>query len=381
MSILLKNKNMKTKLKIQSIRSVAYIAALLVLVGSFSAYRVVRADTFDEQINALKAKNSQNQSQASALQAQANSIQDVVNGLQQQIDTLQKQINDDNAKIADLNVQIAQAEAELAKERDLLGQNIKAMYLEGDISTLEMLASSKDISDFVDKQEYRSTVKDKIKDTLDKITALKLQLNSQKEEVESILKDQQNMQATVSAQQAQQNALLSFTQAQKDQYLSAIKYNNSQISSLRAQQAAANASHFRGYTLVAGNNGDDSYPNNLRNAGQDTLVDPWGMYNRECVSYTAWKVYERTGYMPYWGGYGNANQWPANARNSGIPVDGSPRAGDVAIAYWGSFGHAMYVDSVNSDGTINISQYNWDYHGTFSQIYNFSTSGLVFIHF
>src|SRR6202008_3294087 len=123
----------------------------------------------------------------------------------------------------------------LVQQRNLLGQNIKAMYLEGDITTLEMLASSKDLSDFVDKQQYRSSVKDKIKDTLDKITALKLQLNSQKEEVQRILKDQQAMQATIAAQKAQQDALLSFTQAQKDQYLQAIKSNNSQISQLRAQ--------------------------------------------------------------------------------------------------------------------------------------------------
>jgi surface antigen len=108
--------------------------------------------------------------------------------------------------------------------------------------------------------------------------------------------------------------------------------------------------------------------------------DPWGMYKRQCVSYTAWAVTASGRNMPYWGGVGNANQWPDNARNAGIPVDETPRAGDVAIMYVGWAGHAMYVDSVNDDGTINISQYNGNYDGTYSTA-TISASGLQFIHF
>ena len=84
--------------------------------------------------------------------------------------------------------------------------------------------------------------------------------------------------------------------------------------------------------------------------------------------------------MPYWGGRGNANQWPSSARADGIPVDGNPREGDVAIWDVGYYGHAMYVERVNGDGTINISQYNADWNGTFSTN-RISASGLQFIHF
>jgi surface antigen len=82
------------------------------------------------------------------------------------------------------------------------------------------------------------------------------------------------------------------------------------------------------------------------------------MYNRECVSYTAWKVYQKNGYMPYWGGVGNANQWPGNARRAGIPTGSTPRAGSVGVISSGYYGHVVWIESVNGDGTINISQYN-----------------------
>jgi surface antigen len=376
---------MKTKVKFNATRTTAFLMAVLIFVAAFSTYSMVFADRFDEQINQLKADNSQKQGAAKTLQVQADTIQGVINGLQQQIDVLQQQIVENTAKSDALKVKITEAEAELARERDLLGQNIKAMYLEGDISTLEMLASSKDLSDFVDKQQYRSSVKDKIKDTLDKITALKLELNSQKEQVEKLLKDQEAMQATIAAQKAQQADLLSFTEAQKSQYLQAIKANNSQIASLRAQQAAENARLFNGAKVVLGSACDtshgDTYPSPWCSSGQDSMIDSWGMFNRECVSYTAWKVAESGRYMPYWGGIGNANQWDDNARAAHIPVDTNPQTGDVAIKNSQPYGHAMYVESVNGDGTINISQYNANLNGQFSRAYNVNPAGLVFIHF
>jgi surface antigen len=104
------------------------------------------------------------------------------------------------------------------------------------------------------------------------------------------------------------------------------------------------------------------------------------MYMRQCVSYTAWKVAASGRHMPYWGGIGNANQWDDNARRAGIPTDGSPRVGDVAISNSGYYGHAMYVEAVFGDGTIYVSQYNASWTGTYSEA-RINKGSLVFIHF
>jgi peptidoglycan DL-endopeptidase CwlO len=112
----------------------------------------------------------------------------------------------------------------------------------------------------------------------------------------------------------------------------------------------------------------------------NTSADPWGMYKRQCVSYTAWKVWKSGRYLPFWGGYGNANQWDDNARQAGIPVDGNPRVGDVAVSNSGYYGHVMYVEAVYGDGTIYVSQYNANWGGTYSEA-RVSIGSLVFIHF
>lgn len=35
-----------------------------------------------------------------------------------------------------------------------------------------------------------------------------------------------------------------------------------------------------------------------------------------------------------------------------------PRAGAAAVIMGGAYGHVMYVESVNGDGTITVSDYN-----------------------
>lgn len=347
----------------------------------------VYADQFDEQIRALQQQNAQTRNTVEALEVQASSYEDAIGKLQAQINALQQAINANLAKQADLQKQIAEAQAELDKEKRVLGESIKAMYVEGQISTLEMLASSKDLSEFVDKQQYRNNVQDKIKSTLDKVTALKLQLQGEKEQVEQLLKDQQTQQALIDNNRQQQAQLLAFNEGQQNAYNGQISANQSKIGELRRQQLIENSRFNIGN--MRGDAGNGGYPSVWANAPQDSLIDSWGMYNRECVSFTAWKVHQdfisgRNNHdMPYWGGIGNANQWDENAVNWGIPVDSNPAVGSIAVSNGGTWGHVMYVEQVgniNGQPAIYISQYNASLTGQYSEGWRYTT-GLVYIHF
>src|SRR5690606_35438460 len=103
---------------------------------------------------------------------EASSYEDTINALAAQINAYQQEINQRERESKELQQQIIEKEKELDKQRDVLGQNIKAMYMEGDISTVEMLATSKSLSDYFDKQQYREIASNNMKATLDTITAL-----------------------------------------------------------------------------------------------------------------------------------------------------------------------------------------------------------------
>jgi surface antigen len=357
-------------------RILAFIALVGLTTGGAMTAKV-HADQYDQQIQALQAQNNNLAAQGQALAQQAASFETTIANLQNQISTLETQIQINQTRQQQLQSQIAETQVKIDQQKKVLGENIHAMYVEGDISTFEMLASSKDLSKFVDKQQYRSSVKDKITGILDTINALKKQLDAQKAEVDKIITDQRAIQSQLDAQRAEQARLLAMNESQRAQLGSQMQANSSKMSSLRSQQAAANARLFgNGVRNVVDGSG---YP--YRNAPwPNEISDPWGMYMRQCVSYTAWKVAASGRHMPYWGGVGNANQWDDNARADGISVDSSPRVGDVAISNNGYYGHAMYVEAVYGDGTIYVSQYNAAWTGTYSEA-RINKGALVFIHF
>ncbi len=330
--------------------------------------QVVFADQYQDQINSLRADSASSQSVVNDLRTQAASYQDAINQLQTQIAGLQASIDQNVALQADLQKQITAAQIEIDRQRALLGQDIKAMYVDGTPTSLEMLATSKNLSDFVDKQEYRTRVQNKIQDTLKTIADLEKQLQTQKVKVDQLLKEQQSQQSQLDSDRAQQRALLGYNESQQTTYNQKIRQNNAQVATLQAAQAAANRRLSSGGGVIAGDPGHGGYPSRWDNSAKDSMTDSWGMYNRECVSYTAWKVYQTYGHMPYWGGQGNANEWPGDARSAGIPTGGTPRVGSVAIWNVGYYGHAMWVESVNSDGSIWVSQYNYDFTGHYSEM-------------
>ena len=364
--------NTKYKLLQNAKAGLAVLLAIVVSCGIIAS-PLAQADSVQDQINQLRAENANNRSAVAQLEVQATSYQDAISKLNAQILQLQGQINANEVEQAKLQQQIVEAEAELAKQKKLLGENIKAMYLEGQITTLEMLASSKDLSEFVDKQQYRDSVKNKIKDTLDKVTSLKLALKTKKEGVELLLAQQKQQQAEVTSAQAQQAQLLAYNQQQQSDYNQKSRDNQSKIDALIASQRRANFNPDGGYYFirfpgVANGFNPDAYP--YRNAGfgmspgpgcvDNDGPDPWGYCTRQCVSFAAWAVVASGRSAPMF--WGNARDWVAAAYARGYEVSRSPQPGDVAISTSGYWGHAMYVQSVSGNSFYSL-EYNGNLDG------------------
>lgn len=338
----------------------ALVAAAVFLTLQPTMPAPVSADQFDAQIKALQAQVDSYQEQASNLAQQADTLANKLAELTAQTNALQAQVNASQAQYDQLTQQITDAQAKLVKQQGLLGSTLTQLYADGSTSPLEMLAGSKSIGDYLDKQQYRTTIRNQVLSAIKTIKTLKAELQTKQVQVKQVLADLSSQRDQAAALQQQQANLLAETQGQEAAYQNLIGQNNSQISSLRAQQRAANAA--LGGSVVAGDPSHGGYPNKWANAPQDSTYDNWGMYNRECVSYTAWKVFQTYGHMPYWGGRGNANQWPSSAQSDGIPTGYTPKVGSVAISMAGPYGHAAWVEAV-SGNKIYVSQYNYYYGG------------------
>jgi surface antigen/peptidoglycan hydrolase CwlO-like protein len=370
------------------------VTVVMVLSGlGITASIAAHADQYDDKINALSTQNASTQGLVNSLQAQAASYQDAISQLQGQIAGLQAALSVNETQQASLQQQITDAQNNIIQKKKLLGAEITSLYEDGQMTTIEELATSKNLSDYVDKQEYSTTVQNKIDALIQQIGAQEAQMQTQKSQLDIVIKTEQQQNDQLASDQARQQTLLAYTEGQQAAYNQQIASNQQQIASLRAQQIAANrklVSNGGGQVISSGSCGG-SYPADAINGygghwgcdySLDNTIDNWGMYNRECVSYTAWMVYKTYGYMPYWGGVGNANEWPANARAAGIATGSTPKVGSVAIYMGGSgdpFGHAMWVTAVNGN-MITVQQYNLYYDGNY-YVTTISASGLTYIYF
>src|SRR5205814_5724844 len=123
---------------------------------------------------------------------------------------------------------------------------------------------------------------------------------------------------------------------------------------------------------VSAASGVDDYPSRLKDAPQDSLVDPWQFYNRECTSFVAWRLNSenQVAFNDYWQGqhWGNASNWKKAAVALDVPVDNNPTRG--AVAWWAagsagsSRGHVAWVQTAG-DGAITIEEYNYLHAGMY----------------
>ena len=58
--------------------------------------------------------------------------------------------------------------------------------------------------------------------------------------------------------------------------------------------------------------------------------------------------------------WGNANSWATAAQAAGFTVNNTPEEGAIMQSSEGAFGHVAFVESVNNDGSITVSEMNYD---------------------
>lgn len=387
------------------------VAAVMIVAGlsthGFGVFAASCSSSSDcqAQIDNLNSQNGQAQSQLTTLEAQAGSYQAAIAALQGQINSLQTQINANTQQQQQLNQQISDNQKELDKQKGILANDIKTMYVSGQVTPIEMLATSKNLSEYIDKQQAYSAVQDKIQDTMTKIADLQNQLKAKKAQVDQLLATLGAQQDQLGAAQNEQNSLLSYNQSQQDAFNAQIQTNKKALSQLYAQQLSFISASFGGGYHYGGtggypydgavclNYGGDcgawsASPYNWGVNGQP--YDPAGWQYRNCTSYAFWRLNQTTGitlsagYFPAVYNSGGRIKYSVlgnDFQNLGYRVDHDP-SGSVVLAVntAGNYGHIMYVENV-INGQAYVSQYNAAGDGRYSTAGPLiNSSNIWFIH-
>jgi surface antigen len=108
--------------------------------------------------------------------------------------------------------------------------------------------------------------------------------------------------------------------------------------------------------------------------GANCIPDRWGFVQGQCHSWVAYRLNELNAALhgafndtyrqPSGQEWGDAWHWGDAARAAGITVDDRPALGSVA--WWSADGgHVGYVEGVNADGSVAMSEMNLNLHNGF----------------
>ena len=370
--------------------SIKCILAMFIISFIISPFNVYALPSIDQQIKEIESKIKENKqtvndkkAEAANLQSQVSAMSDQINVAQANINSLSHAISDQEKEIGTLKEKIKINEEKITQNKSDLKKLIQLLYEKGNLSAMEILASTSSITNFLNQEEYNRAVQDKINSTIQEIKILKNQLEAQKKEEETKKLNLETQRSVLEKEKKNQqyqkflkDDLLKQTKGQQAEYEKMLAENNRIAGALyeeRERQSRQNNEWFGG--------GGNDYPYLSRG------VDPWGFYKLQCTSYAAWKwnvVYDKPWYRGSGpSGTGDAHNWPNLAIDQGYHVRYSPQVGDIVV--WPKtkltpYGHVAIVERVNSDGTIEVSEYNWKKPESYTYRGNILSSGLTFIY-
>ena len=307
-------------------------------------------------MEAVEKEQEANRNAASA-SSSVNLFQAKVNELNIEIASRELEIAETEAQVDDLNLQIKETEERLLAEQEALAELLIGMHFEGDDEPIIILAGASSISDLAEKQARSEVVKQQISATAQSVKEAKEKLEADKEQVEALLVQQQASKTELENKRAEQQALV-------EKYQNDVEaYNEIAEAAKEAQREAERIEQETHPERYQGSsyNGVNTYPWQADcPQRQDDYGTVWngyyiGGYVCECVSYAGWKAYETFGLVIAWG---NAYSWDDRARAYGYVVNNTPAPNTIGQVDGYPYGHVFWVESVNADGSINVTEYN-----------------------
>ena len=183
------------KIFIKSTIIVILIFVLTLSVNIMSALATTQSDLNDinNKIDDTEKKIDQVEKKLSTTMSQIQSLNAEIAEYENDIADLATKIDSVNAQISEAEKELQEAQEEQEHQQELLERRIVAMYKTGNTTYLDVLLSSEDIVDFVNKYYYVSQMAECDKNLLTQIEANKVEiedtkvlLQTSKEQLESL---------------------------------------------------------------------------------------------------------------------------------------------------------------------------------------------------
>ncbi|MCD7723623.1 MAG: peptidoglycan DD-metalloendopeptidase family protein [Clostridiales bacterium] len=224
-------------------------------------------DEAQEKLEELEAEMDETEEYVSTLQSKITLLEDKIDTLENEKETLQSEIDAIETNIENTEAEIAEAEADIEKKQaefdeiyETYCQRLRAMYISGNVSTLEILLESGDMStvltraemvkriseqdsqtleELLEKMDEIQAEKQLLEDKRQELTEYKENLDSQKAELQASIDEISSSKSELDAEVAECNSLLAQLESQSSEVQELIETDTAAQEKIDAEIRAA----------------------------------------------------------------------------------------------------------------------------------------------
>ena len=381
----------------------------------------VNGQDFDSQIETVNSSIANINEKKSAVNSTIDTLAKELSDVQTKIDTTQAKKAEVQEQIETLKAEIAKLEKVIAERNSRLEEQARSVQTNGARSYLDFLLNAESLSDAVSRIGVVMDLMSANRELMQQQAEDKKQVESKEEAQQEKLAEQEAAEKELASLQTELNDTFSKNKvllanlsqeelaeitkrdglvaekeafqkrlaeekAKADAEAARIAEESRQALAAQATQATQTVATATAYQAPAASTTSTSTSTSSSNAtpaattqtssytyttgGGFPAVDPSfraslnGGYFGQCTYY----VFNRMAQVGTPIGHsmmGNANEWPSYARSYGYSVSRTPAAGTAMVFQSGiggshpTYGHVAFVESVNADGSVYISEMNF----------------------
>lgn len=167
-----------------------------------------KSKTYDKKISELQKREKEYEKQLKKTRADIQAKEKYSAALVSQIEVLGKQIKESHAEIEKINKRISKkqkaikkAKADIETQINALKKRIRAIYMAGDTTSLEIILGAKDFGDFVDKLELVKTLSDYDRKLIEGLKGKIKKITDEKKSLEKERKKREKSEKTITDKQ------------------------------------------------------------------------------------------------------------------------------------------------------------------------------------
>ena len=338
---------------------VKIVALIVILILSLNTIVIAASSQLQDVDKKIKEKEAE----LNGIQEEKSDTMQQVENISSEITQFEDEINELDGKILELNSKITEAQDDLNKAQDnytkqeeLLKERLIATYEAGQTSYLDVILSSKSLTDFISNYYLVTQIAKNDKALMQKILEEKKQIQTAKETLETSKSELDTSKSTKKNKQNQ----LEIAKKEKNKKVAELsadeKETQSEIDKFEADKAAIKAeiaAASKKYTNSGGNKGGNTSGGNS-GPGKPSAS---GFMRPVSASVTCGWL----GYPGHYGiDYGASYGTPVYASKSGVVFKSLTKTGDIPnygsdgnyVGSFSSYGEQIIID--HEDGTMTL---------------------------